>query len=766
MRHINCMPSGKIAILGVLSLLMILSIAHASVPQKSIRSSAVPIPLLPESIMDLLIQEVSGELPLNTIRLLAPFEHLRSPEEYLNIFHESRCIIQKLKDYGIENFGVESVPVVTGVKEIGNAESAELWMMEPERKKLMDLEDVPACLASQSQTCDVTAELVYVGSGNDERSYEGKDVRDKIVLASGRSYEVYDLAVNKKGAKGIVIFSAANSDYDPDEVGRDEIVPDYDPSVPGSRKPTFGFVISKRMGDRMAGMLTDGKKVVLRAACKTNTYPNRNEVVWALIKGTELPEEELVFTAHLFEGFAYQGANDNMSGSASILETVRVIDKLIKEGRIPRPKRSIRFLWVDEGVGTVGYLKKYPELARRIFANINQDMVGEGLIMHRAGFQMASTPYSRPSYLNDVLANFIEYVGETNRDNIIHRPVKFLKPILSPTGSNDPFYYHIDRYSGGSDHTIFLDAGNGIPAVGLSVWPDMWYHTNLDRPDKSDSTQLKRVGVITAAAALYLTGASDKEASQMTGEILSRGKSRIGNEEMRAYALISKSEPRGLVEAYKEAENIVRQSYGREETALKSAGFFARNGDLFADHMKEICGNLSKEGQLALDNLRRLYKIAAKSVGVRDVQPEVTPEERRLDRIVPTRTKEMAGYFNSRGFRELIKGKNIPEYDLKKDEQFEIRNFIDGRRSILEIRNAVSAEFRPIPLIDIENYIKTLAIGGMVVIEKKLSDRPKARVLNLRPSAFEPFRRSRRASVQALFYRLDRISRHPGGGER
>jgi hypothetical protein len=53
------------------------------------------------------------------------------------------------------------------------------------------------------------------------------------------------------------------------------------------------------------------------------------------------------------------------------------------------------------------------------------------------------------------------------------------------------------------------------------------------------------------------------------------------------------------------------------------------------------------------------------------------------------------------------------------NEDFEIRNFIDDRRSILEIRDAVSAEFRPIPLIDIENYIKVLEIGGMVTIEKK-----------------------------------------------
>ena len=130
----------------------------------------------------------------------------------------------------------------------------------------------------------------------------------------------------------------------------------------------------------------------------------------------------------------------------------------------------------------------------------------------------------------------------------------------------------------------------------------------------------------------------------------------------------------------------------------------------------ELCRNLSQRGRLALDDLRRHYEIAAKRAGVKDLYPEATVEERRLSRLVPKRTREMTGYFDYRGFQERIKGLNIPRYGLRKDEQFEIRNFIDGRRSILDIRNAVSAEFRPIPLADIENYIKALEIGGMVVV--------------------------------------------------
>ena len=35
----------------------------------------------------------------------------------------------------------------------------------------------------------------------------------------------------------------------------------------------------------------------------------------------------------------------------------------------------------------------------------------------------------------------------------------------------------------------------------MIVWPDQWYHSSGDTPDKSDATQFKRVVTISAAAA-------------------------------------------------------------------------------------------------------------------------------------------------------------------------------------------------------------------------------------------------------------------------
>ncbi len=57
--------------------------------------------------------------------------------------------------------------------------------VEPELRKIADLDDVPASLCSGSESTDTTAELVYVGPGNREEFYKDKDVEGKILLVNG-----------------------------------------------------------------------------------------------------------------------------------------------------------------------------------------------------------------------------------------------------------------------------------------------------------------------------------------------------------------------------------------------------------------------------------------------------------------------------------------------------------------------------------------------------------------------------------------------------
>jgi hypothetical protein len=56
----------------------------------------------------------------------------------------------------------------------------------------------------------------------------------------------------------------------------------------------------------------------------------------------------------------------------------------------------------------------------------------------------------------------------------------------------------------------------------------------------------------------------------------------------------------------------------------------------------------------------------------------------------------------------------VPRSD---DVTYEIVNFIDGRRSITEIRNAVSAEFQPVDQAAVAEYIDLLARAGAVTLK-------------------------------------------------
>jgi len=70
----------------------------------------------------------------------------------------------------------------------------------------------------------------------------------------------------------------------------------------------------------------------------------------------------------LHEGYIKQGANDDASGCALTLEVGRAYIRLVQEGKLPKPKRTIHFLGVPEISGTNAYLNAHPEIASTMIA--------------------------------------------------------------------------------------------------------------------------------------------------------------------------------------------------------------------------------------------------------------------------------------------------------------------------------------------------------------------------------------------------------------
>jgi aminopeptidase YwaD len=664
----------------------------------------IPKTLLPMPLLNEIIQEASGGLSFETEVALSGFNRLRPAEEYSQGYFETAYILKRLREYGIAES--EIIPLSTQNSNAWYPDAGELWIETPSRRKIADIREIYFNLCRGSASTDTTAEIVYVGFGNNDRFYEGKDVKDKIVLVTGSPEPARRFAVEKYGAAGLIGYGSSHPEFDPDQVGGGSI------RSGDKEKPTFAFMISTRQGQELRDQLERGQETTARARVVTRTVPYKEEMVSARIPGKEFPEEELVFVAHLFEGAEKQGANDNMSGCAAVLETARILQKLVSGGKIPPLKRSVRFLFDPEISGTIAYIRKYPEIAHRFYASIAEDMVGEDLAKTASYFLLELPLRSQSTYLPDVVLSFIEWMGTTQR----REGKDLLYPVVSPTGTRQPFLHTVIPFAGGSDHVVFIDGGVHVPAVLFNVWPDMFYHSSADTPDKSDPTQLKRVAVISAASAVFLSNAGPVEAGQLVGEVAARGLNRIGRERLRAEQLLAAADAKDLQVQYKESWNIVEQAHQREIEALGSTRFFIR-GEAAAENLVRAKTRTLEDLRTA--SAREMETVFRDRCGQENLRPqklELAPEEIRLGRLVPVRTEKMNGPFNAQEFgaarREL---KDAPAYYLGRMES-EVRNFIDGKNSILGIRNAVSAEFSPVSLKDVENLILVLEKTGHIRI--------------------------------------------------
>jgi hypothetical protein len=197
-----------------------------------------------------------------------------------------------------------------------------------------------------------------------------------------------------------------------------------------------------------------------------------------------LPGEVLV-TGHLCH--PQPGANDNASGAAAVLESARVLASLAAAGELPEPRRTLRFLWMPEFTGTYAWLAGEPARAARTVAAVNLDMVGESQDDCGSTFLHEQAPHFLGSFADELMARVRTAAQDWVKD-------------FSGAG-----HYSLARlaevpYSGGSDHALWLDPGAGVPCPMLIQWPDRYYHSDLDTPERCDPASL---ALAVRAAATY-----------------------------------------------------------------------------------------------------------------------------------------------------------------------------------------------------------------------------------------------------------------------
>jgi hypothetical protein len=658
------------------------------------------------SLNKLVMDELSGIVAKGFVEQITRFHRIQAS----TMFHEAAEYVKNellkigLKDATIEQFPADGKSKYwTHTSPIGwTIKSAELYLVEPEEKLIVRYKDVPQCLHTYSKATPpegITAELIDVDSGTKPKDYEGKDVKDKFVLATGRAKTVHEQAVYKRGALGVI----TDTCWEFPNVRESLDIPDAHayqgiwPSAEDLDKVTFGFSLSKRQGNQLRALLAKGKTVKLKAKVDAQLSPGKEDVITATIPGKQKPNEEIFLIAHLCH--PKPSANDNASGSGLLLEIARTIMALVNSGKIEPPARTIRFFWVPETLGTLAYLSHHEDMFSRFVAGINLDMVGENQDLCKSTLNLDRTPDSCPSYLNDYVYSLIE---------------QSIKEFSSVTGfgSSSTFRYSSTTFSGGSDHAEFTNSTVSVPCVMLGQWPDLYYHTSMDTIDKVSEDSLKRVGWITTIASLTLANATAETAFQLANQTASKGIIRIEETAQKGVEELfkKKEDPKlkdkpaelakELAETAFHYKNKIEHAMWREQQAIKSVERLGENPELNT-LIRKLCEEIVNQAQQKTATLDEALSFIAKTLAITiPTKLEETEADAELKRLIPKRL--FKGTLNFDTLKKVLGEKEYEWYQEidEKDRNFhnkatEFVNFMDGKRTAHYILKTISAEYTP-----------------------------------------------------------------------
>lgn len=658
--------------------------------------------LLDEHHYDLIVGESSGDVAYHHILDLAPYERDRRNEEYSGLFIESAYVAGKLNEYGLEGVEVE----LLGKTQTWDGVSASLWEVSPKTAKIADYRDLAAILAQGSRSAHVTAELVWVGRGT-RQEIESVDLKGKIAVTEASGSSVHNLAV-PAGAVGVISYYSPRPLKDPIQIPN--------ASIRGGNNATFCINLPPRDGYALRDRLLRGEKITVKADIETTTEETEIEVPTCVIKGTDPDAGEVILSAHLFEGYVKLGANDNTSGSAALIEVARTLNDLISDGLLPRPKRTIRFIWVPEFQGSMPWAAKHKDILANTLCNFNLDMVGLWLSKSESVYCMHRTTMGNPHYLNDVAESYYHYMGATNRGFVatgVGRP-DATKPVYSMTGSRDPFYYSINAHYGSSDHEVFNDWGVQVPGIIMITWPDNYYHTSGDRPEICDPTQLHRAIVIAAASAYTIAGADENMAIKIASEVASNAEKRMSLKMRYDLAQLNGASEEEFKDLYRTAVFNQDALLNNETATLATVMELAPSSALLDEYVKSLQASLKTVRAANGKNIDASMKAKAATSGYAPVKVELSAEEKAASKIFPHSTSKVKEY--GYGVLRSIPAELAAKYGIRLIYSAEVAKLASyGKNSVLDIKKMLDAQFPDSDSLEsVMKYIELLKEAGLL----------------------------------------------------
>ncbi len=507
---------------------------------------------------------------------------------------------------GVTQYGFHTMPLAW------DAKRARLEIVEPalpqNLRVLADYEKVPSSLGMWSGSTPsggITAEVVEMASDSPAEAAK-LDMKGKLVMTRPNLLPLtasHKWLLVRGGAAGAINAFTENADL---RDGRHWVNfwGDSGWAFTKASTPLLCFSITPRQSDMVHDLLAKHGTVRVKAIAETRYYAGRYPYVTGILRGTTAAEEVLEL-GHTSE----QGANDNATGVAAMLEAVASLNRLVAAGKLPRPRRSIRILAMGELYPTLHYIATHRERIRGTVAAINLDAAAGPYGLSGTEYTFRVNPDIERSYI----------------DALIARVAEAYFPHLTP-----PRAYRVDRYGTGSDEFL-PDPSIGIPTIrALSRTGVHTHHNSEDTLERVDARSLRDLSVVTAAFLYTVANAVEADAPWLAEMAADRGYEQVlhavGAYLERAFTAASGRDLSQILQAGLEQ---IDYSIDRETQAVQSVLRLVpeqqRSG--VTPRLTVIQDDLRRFGREQSNRLRHAIDERAQALGAGSIEPAQLPRD-------------------------------------------------------------------------------------------------------------------------------------------
>ena len=386
--------------------------------------------------------------------------------------------IDRFKQAGADSVHTESFTIAQSWAE----GATELSIVEPTQFRVRSV-----AMGWTPAVPHTTARVLDVGDGTTADFAKAGNVAGAVLLVHNKILEKWDdlfdeylrapaIIDQAVKAKALALVFISSREHD--------VLYRHQNSMNGRIEPIGQVLIAREDGLRIARLLGAGKPVRMSISVPNKIGPQiTTQNVVADLKGSELPNEQVILGAHLDSWELGTGALDNGCNSALVIDTLRVI----KAAGV-KPRRTIRFiLFGGEEQGMLGS-KAYVKAHQAELDNVVGEIVIDSGIGAFTGFSTGGRK-DLDAPLQPLLAPFAEYKATD----------------ITNDGSL------------GTDNFDFML--EGVPTVTPNQVEANYmknYHATSDTFDKVDFDQLKKNEAITAELAVELANAPQRIGPRLT----------------------------------------------------------------------------------------------------------------------------------------------------------------------------------------------------------------------------------------------------------